>query len=150
MAHKLAFIGFGGVGQGLTEIIRDKREKLTNEVGLDAEVVAVSDLKLGSAYHSEGLDIQFAAEDLQDAIQQANAVNYGLQAGIFTQRIDKAHEAIEKLEVSGVIVNDSSDYRIDAMPFGGVKSSGIGREGVKFTIEAMTEKKVVCFNLDKS
>lgn len=92
----------------------------------------------------------FAAEDLQDAIQQANAVDYGLQAGIFTQRIDKAHEAIEKLEVGGVIVNDSSDYRIDAMPFGGVKGSGIGREGVKFAIEAMTEKKVVCFNLNKS
>lgn len=91
----------------------------------------------------------FAVDNLPDAIQQANAVNYGLQAGIFTQRIDKAHEAIEKLEVGGVMVNDSSDYRIDAMPFGGVKGSGIGREGVKFAIEAMTEKKVVSFNLNK-
>ncbi|HEX6922817.1 MAG TPA: aldehyde dehydrogenase family protein [Bacillales bacterium] len=91
----------------------------------------------------------FSIENLQDAIEKANAVNYGLQAGIFTPNIDKAYEAIEKLEFGGVIVNDSSDYRIDAMPFGGVKGSGIGREGVKFAIESMTEKKVVCFNVSK-
>ncbi|MFD2923114.1 aldehyde dehydrogenase family protein [Halobacillus naozhouensis] len=89
----------------------------------------------------------FSVEDLEEAIKQANDVNFGLQAGIFTPNIDKAHEAIEKLEVGGVIVNDSSDYRIDAMPFGGVKGSGIGREGVRFAIESMTEKKVACFNL---
>ncbi|HEX7065933.1 MAG TPA: aldehyde dehydrogenase family protein [Bacillales bacterium] len=91
----------------------------------------------------------FSVENLQEAIEKANAVNYGLQAGIFTPNIDKAYEAIEKLEYGGVIVNDSSDYRIDAMPFGGVKGSGIGREGVKFAIESMTEKKVVCFNVSK-
>ncbi|WP_059103173.1 aldehyde dehydrogenase family protein [Shouchella shacheensis] len=89
----------------------------------------------------------FAIESLQEGIEQANAVNYGLQAGIFTRTINHAYEAIEKLEVGGVMVNDSSDYRVDAMPFGGVKGSGIGREGIKFAIEAMTEKKVVCFNL---
>lgn len=91
----------------------------------------------------------FPVENLQDAIESANAVNYGLQAGIFTQDIDQAHEAIEKLEVGGVMINDSSDYRIDYMPFGGVKGSGMGREGIKFAIETMTEKKTVCFNLAK-
>lgn len=91
----------------------------------------------------------FAVGDLQEAIEQANAVNYGLQAGIFTQDIDQAYEAIEKLEVGGVMVNDSSDYRIDAMPFGGVKGSGMGREGIKYAVEAMSEKKVVSFNLSK-
>lgn len=91
----------------------------------------------------------FSVKDLQDAIEQANAVNYGLQAGIFTKDIDKAHIAIQKLQVGGVMINDSSDYRIDSMPFGGVKGSGMGREGIKYAIEAMTEKKVACFNIAK-
>ncbi|HEU5140142.1 MAG TPA: aldehyde dehydrogenase family protein [Bacillales bacterium] len=108
-----------------------------------------SDSKIASEEAFAPVVSLFSAENLQDAIEQANAVNYGLQAGVFTPNIDKAHEAIEKLEFGGVIVNDSSDYRIDAMPFGGVKGSGIGREGVKFAIDAMTEKKVVCFNISK-
>lgn len=91
----------------------------------------------------------FSVRHLQDAIIEANAVNYGLQAGIFTNDIEEAYEAIEKLDVGGVMVNDSSDYRIDAMPFGGVKGSGIGREGIEYAVEAMSEKKVVSFNLDK-
>ncbi|HEU5139324.1 MAG TPA: aldehyde dehydrogenase family protein [Bacillales bacterium] len=89
----------------------------------------------------------FPCKDLESAIVGANRVDYGLQAGIFTRDIDKVFQAIEKLEVGGVIINDSSDYRIDAMPFGGVKGSGIGREGVKFAIREMTEKKVVSFKL---
>ncbi len=88
-----------------------------------------------------------AVKDLDSAIQQANSVNYGLQAGVFTRDIGKAFDAIKKLQVGGVMINDSSDYRIDAMPFGGVKGSGIGREGVHFAAEAMTEQKVVCFNV---
>lgn len=91
----------------------------------------------------------FPVADFQEAIERANAVNYGLQAGVFTQDIDKAHEAIDKLVVGGVMINDSSDYRIDSMPFGGRKGSGVGREGIKFAVEYMSEKKVVCFNLTK-
>jgi len=85
---------------------------------------------------------------LNEAIQKSNNVNFGLQAGIFTADINKAFYAIKRLEVGGVMVNDSSDYRIDAMPFGGIKGSGIGRDGVQSAIEATTEQKVVCFNLD--
>lgn len=84
---------------------------------------------------------------LDEAIERANAVDYGLQAGIFTKNLDHAHRAIEELEVGGVMINDSSDFRIDAMPFGGVKQSGLGREGVKFAIQEMTDTKVVCFKL---
>lgn len=84
---------------------------------------------------------------LDEAIEQANAVDYGLQAGIFTKNLDHAHRAIEELEVGGVMINDSSDFRIDAMPFGGVKQSGLGREGVKFAIQEMTDTKVICFKL---
>lgn len=89
----------------------------------------------------------FRIDDLSDAIKQANDVNYGLQAGIFTKSIHQAFEAIGSLEVGGVFINDSSDYRIDGMPFGGVKGSGLGREGVRFSIQDMVEPKVVQFKL---
>lgn len=89
----------------------------------------------------------YSVADLDAAIEQSNRVNYGLQAGIFTKSIDKAHRAISKMDVGGIMINDSSDYRIDAMPFGGVKQSGLGREGIKFSIQEMTETKVVCFKL---
>jgi glyceraldehyde-3-phosphate dehydrogenase (NADP+) len=85
--------------------------------------------------------------DLDEAITKANDVNFGLHAGIFTQDINKAFKAIHELDVGGIIVNDSSDYRVDLMPFGGVKKSGLGREGIKFALQEMTEPRVVCFNL---
>lgn len=89
----------------------------------------------------------YRVADLNIAIEQSNRVSYGLQAGIFTKSIDKAHRAIAKLDVGGIMINDSSDYRIDAMPFGGVKNSGLGREGIQFSIQEMTEPKVVCYKL---
>ncbi|MBU9713800.1 aldehyde dehydrogenase family protein [Evansella tamaricis] len=88
-------------------------------------------------------------ENLTEAIKRSNRVNYGLQAGIFTSDIENAFYTIKKLKVGGIMVNDSSDYRIDAMPFGGVKGSGLGREGVRSSIESMTEEKVVCFRLQE-
>ena len=89
----------------------------------------------------------FKVPGLDEAIAKANSVRFGLQAGIFTRDIKAAFTAIKELEVGGVMVNDSSDYRIDLMPFGGVKYSGLGREGITFALLEMTEPKVVCFNL---
>ncbi|SDO10999.1 aldehyde dehydrogenase family protein [Alkalicoccus daliensis] len=86
-------------------------------------------------------------ESLQEAVSRANDVDYGLQAGIFTKNIDHAFYAVNHLHVGGVMVNDSSDYRIDEMPFGGVKQSGLGREGVAHSIQEMTEPRVVCIKL---
>lgn len=91
----------------------------------------------------------YSVSDLDMAICQSNNVDVGLQAGIFTRNLEKALEAIRKLDVGGVMVNDSSDYRIDAMPFGGIKGSGLGREGIKSAILEMTEPKVVCFKVPK-
>ncbi len=88
-------------------------------------------------------------KNLEQAIEFCNASPFGLHTGVFTNDINNAHKAIEGLDCAGVMINDSSDYRIDAMPFGGVKLSGTGREGVKSTIEAMSETKVVCFKLNK-
>jgi glyceraldehyde-3-phosphate dehydrogenase (NADP+) len=88
-------------------------------------------------------------ENLEQAIDCCNKSPFGLHAAVFTNDIQNAHKAINGLECAGVMINDSTDYRIDAMPFGGVKLSGIGREGVKSAIEAMSETKVVCFKLKK-
>lgn len=93
--------------------------------------------------------ILYPVPDLETAIFEANQVNYGLQAGIFTKDLEKAYRAIREVDVGGIMINDSSDYRIDGMPFGGVKGSGLGREGVRFALEEMTEIKVVCFKLAK-
>lgn len=81
----------------------------------------------------------------EEAIQLANDVPYGLQAGIFTSNLDMAFTAIERLNYGSVLINDTSDYRIDTMPFGGMKLSGLGREGVRFSIEEMTEIKLAIF-----
>jgi glyceraldehyde-3-phosphate dehydrogenase (NADP+) len=91
--------------------------------------------------------VLYRFSELEEAIERANAVNYGLQAGIFTRDVQTAFRAAARLECGGVMINDSTDYRIDAMPFGGVKGSGLGREGIKFALQEMTEPKLVCFNL---
>lgn len=84
---------------------------------------------------------------LDEAIDRANAVDYGLHAAIFTASLADAFTAVQRLVVGAVIVNDSTDYRLDVMPFGGTKSSGIGREGIRFACAEMTQTRVVCFNL---
>lgn len=89
----------------------------------------------------------YRISSLDEAIKLANSVKYGLHGAIFTRSLDNAFKAIRGLDVGGVMVNDSTDYRIDMMPFGGVKWSGLGREGIKFALLEMTEPKVVCFNL---
>ncbi|MER6138772.1 aldehyde dehydrogenase family protein [Streptomyces sparsogenes] len=85
-------------------------------------------------------------ESFEDAIEQANAIDYSLHAGVFTSRLDRALSAARLLEAGGVMINDSSDYRFDGMPFGGFKYGSMGREGVRFAFEEMTQPKVVCVN----
>lgn len=83
----------------------------------------------------------------EEAITQANNAKYGLQAAIFTRDVNTALHAVSDLHYSGVMINDSTDYRIDAMPFGGIKGSGLGREGVRFAAQEMTEIKLACIHL---
>ena len=85
-------------------------------------------------------------DTLDDAIRLANGTDYGLQAGVFTASLATARAAAERLDFGTVMINESTDFRIDAMPFGGRKRSGLGREGVRFTLEEMTEPKLVCFS----
>jgi glyceraldehyde-3-phosphate dehydrogenase (NADP+) len=89
----------------------------------------------------------YPIDDLDEAIAEANALPYGLLAAVFTRDVNVAFKAAYDLDCGGVMINDSTDYRLDSMPFGGVKYSGLGREGLKFSLQEMTEPKVVCFNL---
>ncbi len=84
---------------------------------------------------------------LDEAVEIANSTRYGLQAAIFTERIDTAFWLASRIEVGGVMVNEGSQFRIDQMPFGGVKESGVGREGVRYAIEEFTEPRLVAFDL---
>jgi glyceraldehyde-3-phosphate dehydrogenase (NADP+) len=86
-------------------------------------------------------------DTLDEAVAEANSVNFGLHAACFTRDVDTAHRLASGLECGGVMVNDSTDYRLDSMPFGGIKSSGLGREGIRFSLQEMSEPKVVCWYL---
>jgi acyl-CoA reductase-like NAD-dependent aldehyde dehydrogenase len=85
--------------------------------------------------------------DLDEAFALANGTSYGLQGAVFTESLDTAFRAIRELEVGGIMINDSSMYRADHMPYGGVKNSGLGREGLRFAMEEMTEIKMAVINL---
>jgi acyl-CoA reductase-like NAD-dependent aldehyde dehydrogenase len=85
-------------------------------------------------------------ETLDEALSRANDSEYGLQAGIFTRSLAVAMTAARRLQVGGVMINDTSFYRAGQMPYGGVKRSGMGREGPRYAIEEMTELRLVVLN----
>ena len=82
-------------------------------------------------------------KDIDEAIAFVNQTKYGLQGGLFTSSLDIMWKGAREIHVGGLMVNETSVYRSDEMPYGGVKESGIGREGPKYTIEEMTEMKLV-------
>jgi acyl-CoA reductase-like NAD-dependent aldehyde dehydrogenase len=86
-------------------------------------------------------------DSFDEALDMADDSVYGLQAGVYTNSIDKAFRAAARLDVGGVIINDVPTFRVDHMPYGGNKESGLGREGIKYAMEEMTNIKLVCFNL---
>lgn len=86
-------------------------------------------------------------DDFGDALRRVNDSPYGLQAGLFTRDAKLIFQAYEELEVGGLIVGDMSSFRIDHMPYGGVKESGLGREGLRYAIEEMTELRLLVLNL---
>ncbi len=85
-------------------------------------------------------------ERFEDALAAINDSPYGLQAGVFTNDARAIFRAFETLDVGGLIVNDVPTYRADVMPYGGTKDSGMGREGVRFAIQEMTEPRVLVLN----
>jgi acyl-CoA reductase-like NAD-dependent aldehyde dehydrogenase len=86
-------------------------------------------------------------DEWNEAIAAINDSEYGLQAGVYTTSLSKAFDAIERLEVGGIIINDIPSFRVDHMPYGGVKQSGIGKEGIKYSTEEMSELKFAAISL---
>ena len=81
--------------------------------------------------------------DFDAALAQVNDSDFGLQAGVFTRDIYKIQRAWDELEVGGVVIGDIPSWRVDHMPYGGVKESGLGREGLKYAMEDMSEMRML-------
>ena len=89
-----------------------------------------------------------SSDDFESALQQANDTKFGLQVGVFTKDIDRVFKAVKRLNFGGVIINDTPNFRADHMPYGGNRQSGLGREGVKFAMEDMTNIQLVAIRLN--
>jgi acyl-CoA reductase-like NAD-dependent aldehyde dehydrogenase len=87
--------------------------------------------------------------NIDDAIALANATNYGLSAAIFTQNIDWAMKFVREVESGNLMVNWGTQWRADLMPYGGLKESGMGKEGPKYAVQEMTELKMAIFHLSE-
>lgn len=109
-----------------------------------SEVPADSRLAIEEAFAPLVMLVPFTT--LDEAIAMANATPYGLNAGIYTDSLSEALQAAREIVAGTVTINDVPSFRSDLMPYGGRKQSGLGREGVRFAMEEMCERKVVCFN----
>jgi acyl-CoA reductase-like NAD-dependent aldehyde dehydrogenase len=110
--------------------------------GVPHECRVSSDEVFGPVVHVERY------KDFDDALDAVNDSRYGLQAGVFTKDMKKAFKAYGVLEVGGVVINDYPSFRVENMPYGGVKDSGVGKEGLRYAIEEMTELKLMVVNLN--
>lgn len=121
--------------------------KLTEGV-LEPTIItgAHSDLKVSCQEVFAPVVVVNKVKSVEEAVRCVNDSRFGLQAGIYTNNIKNALYATKELYVGGVIVNDVPTFRVDQMPYGGVKDSGTGREGVKYAVEEMTEMKLVVWN----
>ena len=89
------------------------------------------------------LSVLYSFDSYDEALNEVNNSRYGLQAGVFTRDIYKAHKAWNELDVGGVVIGDVPSWRVDNMPYGGVKDSGLGREGIRYAIEDMSETRLM-------
>jgi lactaldehyde dehydrogenase len=108
--------------------------------GVDPEMSAAADETFGP------LVPVISVSDFDEAITEANNTNYGLEAGLFTQDIDRAKRAADEIDAGGVNINTVSGFRADHMPYGGFKDSGVGKEGIKYAIEHFSREKLVGFH----
>ncbi|HMG46481.1 MAG TPA: aldehyde dehydrogenase family protein [Allosphingosinicella sp.] len=125
------------IEKGATLLCGGKRDGAMLEATLLEDVDPATKLNVEEAFGPVAFLIRFS--DFNDALDIVNDSKFGLQAGIFTRDLFQMFDAWDRLEVGGVIINDVPSYRVDNMPYGGVKDSGLGREGVRFAMEDMTE-----------
>lgn len=117
------------------------REGAMLEATLLEDVPRDLDICAGEAFGPAAVLSKF--DDFDRVLEEVNDSVFGLQAGIFTQRLDRAMKAWDELHVGGVVIGDVPSWRVDNMPYGGVKDSGLGREGLRYAIEDMTEIRLL-------
>jgi acyl-CoA reductase-like NAD-dependent aldehyde dehydrogenase len=125
------------VAKGATLLCGGKREGAMLEATLLEGVDRATKLNVEEAFGPVAFLVRF--DDFNEALDIVNDSKFGLQAGIFTRDLFQMFDAWDRLEVGGVVINDVPSYRVDNMPYGGVKDSGLGREGIRFAMEDMTE-----------
>jgi acyl-CoA reductase-like NAD-dependent aldehyde dehydrogenase len=125
------------IEQGATLLCGGKRDGAMLEATLLEDVDPATKLNREEAFGPVAFLIRF--KQFGEALDIVNDSKFGLQAGIFTRDLFQMFDAWDRLEVGGVIINDVPSYRVDNMPYGGVKDSGLGREGIRFAMEDMTE-----------
>jgi acyl-CoA reductase-like NAD-dependent aldehyde dehydrogenase len=128
-------------GAGARLLTGGSRRRATIEPAILADVPADAKISCREAFGP--VAAVNAYEELDDAIAQVNASEYGLQAGIYTRDLEKAFRAARRVHVGGFLINEVPQWRADHMPYGGVKMSGTGREGPRYAIEEMTEPKLI-------
>ena len=150
-----ALISKGETERVLNWIDETKDSKATIQAGgklqdgiLEPTIItdAESSLKVSCQEAFAPIVVVNKVSSVKEAIKQVNDSRFGLQAGIYTNNVKNALYASRELHVGGVIINDVPTYRVDQMPYGGVKESGTGREGIKYAMEEMTEMKLVVWN----
>jgi acyl-CoA reductase-like NAD-dependent aldehyde dehydrogenase len=125
------------VGKGAALLCGGKREGAMLEATLLENVDPKTKLNVEEAFGPVAFLIRF--DDFYEALDIVNDSKFGLQAGVFTRDLFQMFDAWDRLDVGGIVINDVPSYRVDNMPYGGVKDSGLGREGVRFAMEDMTE-----------
>jgi len=131
--------------RGATVLCGGRRQGALLEATLLENVPEDAEVSCKEAFGPVAVLSRFTEFD--EALEAVNASAYGLQAGVFTRDIFKAYRAWDRLDVGGVVINDVPSFRVDHMPYGGVKESGSGREGIRFAIEHMTEIRLMIVRL---
>ena len=129
------------VEQGASVLCGGQREGAMLRATILENVPEEADVNAEEAFGPVSLIQSFS--DFDQALEEVNNSQFGLQAGVFTRDLYKAHKAWDTLDVGGVVIGDVPSWRVDNMPYGGVKESGLGREGIRFAIEDMTELRLM-------
>jgi acyl-CoA reductase-like NAD-dependent aldehyde dehydrogenase len=136
------------VAAGATAVVRGERTGAYLGPTVLVDVPADAAVSCQEAFGPVAVVSRFS--DFEDALDTVNDSRFGLQAGVFTNDLQHAWRAFDRLRVGAVLVNDTPTWRVDTMPFGGVKDSGFGREGIRYAMEDMTELRTLVLATERT
>jgi acyl-CoA reductase-like NAD-dependent aldehyde dehydrogenase len=136
------------VAAGATAVVRGGRDGAYLAPTILTDVPSDAEISCEEAFGPVAVVSRFS--DFDAALDEVNASRFGLQAGVFTNDLQNAWRAFDRLHVGAVLVNDAPTWRVDTMPFGGVKDSGFGREGIRYAIEDMTELRTLVLATERT